>query len=229
MVAKAAGGTLFLDEIGDLSLVSQVKLLRLLQEGQYHPLGADLAVASTARIVVATNGELRTMIGQGTFRKDLYYRLCAHEVHIPALRERPEDIPVLLEQFLIEAAEAFGKKQPAYPPDLISYLSAYHFPGNVRELRAMVFDAIARHKGGVLSMAAFREAIGKEATAGPMSTGQSPDGEQLLNLWGRFPTFKEMEECLVTEALRLSKGNQGAAAVLLGISRQALNKRISSR
>jgi DNA-binding NtrC family response regulator len=229
MVAKAAGGTLFLDEIGDLSLVSQVKLLRLLQEGQYHPLGSDQAVFSNARIVVATNGDLRAMSGQGTFRKDLFYRLCAHEVHLPALRERPEDIPILLEQFLAEAAEAFGKKQPAYPPDLISYLSAYHFPGNVRELRAMVFDALARHKGGVLSMAAFREAIGKEVTAGPMSIGHSPDGEQLMNLWGRFPSFKEMEECLVTEALKLSNGNQGAAAALLGISRQALNKRISSR
>jgi DNA-binding NtrC family response regulator len=169
------------------------------------------------------------MIGKGTFRKDLYYRLCAHEVHIPSLRERSEDIPVLLDQFLAEASETFGKKQPVYPPDLISYLTAYHFPGNVRELRAMVFDALARHKGGVLSMAAFLGAIGKEVTTSPISAGHSPDGDHLLKLWGRFPTFKEMEECLVTEALKLSNGNQGAAAALLGISRQALNKRICSR
>lgn len=228
MVAKAADGTLFLDEIGELSLVSQVKLLRLLQEGEYHPLGADQAAISAARIIVATNRDLRDMIGQGTFRKDLYYRLCAHEVHVPTLRERSEDIPVLLEQFLAEAAQAFTKKLPAYPPELINYLSAYHFPGNVRKLRAMVFDAIARHKGGVLSLAVFREVIGKEATSS-ISTGQSPDGEELVKLWGRFPTFKEMEELLLAEALKLSGGNQGAAAALLGISRQAVNKRMNSK
>jgi DNA-binding NtrC family response regulator len=225
MVSKASEGTLFLDEIGDLSLPSQIKLLRLIQEGQFHPLGSDEALCSSARIVVATNSDLRKMIGTGSFRKDLYYRLCAHEVHLPSLRERSEDIPILLEYFLKEASQVFGKKLPAYPPDLINYLSAYHFPGNVRELRGMVFDALARHKGGVLSMAAFREAIGREVAANTTTAWENPDGDQLLKLWGRFPTFKEMEKCLVTEALKLSNDNQGAAAALLGISRQALNKR----
>lgn len=229
VVAKAAGGTLFLDEIGDLSLISQVKLLRLLQEGEYHPLGEDHASFSNARIIAATNHDLRTAISQGTFRKDLYYRLCAHEVHVPALRERPEDIPVLLEHFLEEAAREFGKNKPAYPPNLLNYLSPYSFPGNVRELRAMVFDAIVRHKGGVLSMAAFQEAIGKETASGEATSGQPPDAEQLLKLWGRFPTFREMEDFLLGEALKCSGGNQGAAAALLGVSRQAVNKRIGSK
>ena len=226
VVAKAAGGTLFLDEVGELSLLSQIKLLRLLQEGEYQPLGSDAIAFSTARIIVATNCDLRTAISQGLFRKDLYYRLCAHEVHLPALRERREDIPVLLEQFLTEAALEFGKKPPAYPPCLLNYFSSYPFPGNVRELRAMVFDAMARHQGGVLSISAFQKAIGKEVFSTDACAGQSLDGEELIKLWGHFPTFKEMEDCLLKEALKCSAGNQGAAAALLGISRQAVNKRI---
>lgn len=229
VVAKAAGGTLFLDEIGELSLVSQIKLLRLLQEGEYHPLGADQAAFSTARMIVATNCDLRTAISQGLFRKDLYYRLCAHEVHVPALRERPEDIPLLLEHFLTEAALEFGKKTPTYPPQLLNYLASYPFPGNVRELRAMVFDAIARHKGGVLAMAAFQEGIGKGMASGAAPIVQTPDGEELIKLWGRFPTFREMEDFLFEEAVKLSGDNQGAVAALLGISRQAVNKRVNRK
>jgi DNA-binding NtrC family response regulator len=226
MIARASGGTLFLDEIGDLNPPSQVKLLRLLQEGEYYPLGFDIASLSGARIVVATNCDLPALVNAGKFRKDLYYRLCAHQVRIPPLRERAEDVPLLLESFLAEAAQSLHRQQPSYPPELLSYLGAYHFPGNVRELRAMVYNAMATHKGGVLSMAAFRESIGKDAPLPGRDSGIPHEAEQCLNLAGRFPTLKEAEECLISEALMRSGGNQGAAAGLLGISRQALNKRL---
>ena len=225
MIAKAAGGTLFLDEIGDLSLASQVKLLRLLQEGEYYQIGSDHPSYSTARIVAATHCDLAELVACGSFRKDLYYRLCSHQVRIPALRERPEDIAPLLEVFLAEAARSLGKKKPSYPAELLGYLAGYGFPGNVRELRAMAYDAVARHKGGVLPLAAFLEAIGNGLSPGAAAPGagegcQSPQ---------RFETLKETEERLVQEALQRAGGNQGAAATLLGISRQALNKRLRRR
>ena len=228
MIAKAAGGTLFLDEIGDLNLTSQVKLLRLLQEGEYYPLGSDVIRRSDARIVVATNQNLHHFMAEGKFRKDLYYRLSAHQVNVPPLRERKEDIPLLLDHFLAEAATTFKKKKPACPPELVSYLSVYHFPGNIRELRAMTYDAMARHERGVLSMSVFRNAIGHQATF-----EECPPATHELNwptgLSGRFPTLKEAENYLIEEALTRANGNQGAAASFLGISRQALNQRLARK
>ncbi|MBI1920531.1 MAG: sigma-54-dependent Fis family transcriptional regulator [Geobacter sp.] len=229
MIARAADGTLFLDEIGDMNAASQVKLLRLMQDGEYYPLGSDMPLVSRARFVVATNQNLDRLMGEGSFRKDLYYRLRAHHVHIPSLSERPEDIPLLLEAFLDEAAGSMGKQKPAYPPELIAYLSTYHFPGNVRELKALVLDAMARHKGGVLSMAAFREAIGRDMVPPGKASPYPEETCHWLNLTGRFPTIKELEHCLIDKALQSAGGNQGAAAALLGISRQALNKRLSRK
>ncbi len=225
MLAQAAGGTLFLDEIGDLSLPSQVKLLRLLQDGEYYPVGADTPLRSSARIVVATNQDLEKQMAAGAFRRDLYYRLGAHQVNIPPLRERTEDIPLLLEHFLGEAAASLQKEKPVYRPELFSYLSTYHFPGNIRELKSMVFDAVTRHRGGNLTFSAFRRTAGT-CEPGTVAAPQSSSGEGDFRIDGRFPKLKEMEDFLTAEALRLSGGNQGAAAQLLGITRQALNKRL---
>jgi DNA-binding NtrC family response regulator len=225
MITRAAGGTLFLDEIGEMTPASQVKLLRLLQEGEYFPLGSDLPAVNTARVVVATNRDLSADIGAGSFRRDLYYRLCSHRVHIPPLRERAEDIPLLIECFLREAAMTLNKEVPDSPPGVAAYLSSYGFPGNIRELRAMIFDAMTRHKGGILSMSTFREAIGssiEQVNAKPLGL----DGD-LFNMPTCFPTLKEMEHKLIEEAMMRSAGNQRAAASLLGISRQALNQRLS--
>ncbi|RII28332.1 MAG: two-component system response regulator [Geobacter sp.] len=226
MIARAADGTLFLDEIGDMSPASQVKLLRLLQEGEYHPLGADRPVPSRARVVVATNQNLDQLIVEGAFRKDLYYRLCAHQVEIPPLRERREDIPLLLEAFLKEAALTLRKDKPVYRPELLTHLSVCHFPGNVRELRAMVFDAVARHREGNLTPAAFCKKLGTKQQPPPRNPTPPGAQDRDFAVTGRFPKIKEMEQYLVEEALRLADGNQGAAAALLGMTRQALNKRL---
>jgi DNA-binding NtrC family response regulator len=226
LVAQTSGGTLFLDEIGDLSESSQVKLLRLLQEQTYYPLGSDVPKRTDARIVVATNQDLQKLIQKGKFRKDLYYRLRAHQIHIPPLRERKEDIPLLVDHFLEEAAKSMNKKKPTPPPELMTLLSTYHFPGNIRELRAMIFDAVARHKSGVLSMDSFKETIGQESS---MRSFPPSEGSPFLGISGRFPTLREAEEYLISEALKLAKGNQGIAASLLGITRQALNKRLNRK
>lgn len=228
LITQAADGTLFLDEIGDLSAASQVKLLRLLQEGTYYPLGADHPRQSNARIIVATNHDVVQLVNTGEFRKDLYYRLRAHHLHLPPLRERREDLPLLMNHFLEKAAQALNKSTPTTPRELYQLLKTYPFPGNVRELEAMIFDAVAQHQGGILSLKSFK-AITHNGQ--PMAEN-SPRSEleHLPTLFpDRLPTLKEVEWALVTEAMQRADGNQGIAAGMLGLTRQALNKRLVRR
>ena len=227
LIARASDGTLFLDEIGDMEEASQVKLLRLLQEGRYYPLGSDISRESNARIIVATNRDIQKMKSEGKFRKDLYYRLCTHQIDIPPLRERPEDIPLLLDHFIEEAAASLNKKKPTLPLELTILLSTYYFPGNVRELQAMVYDAVARHKSGILSMDSFKKMISQEHLSSEISfSPPSEEEDPLIQIFGQFPTLKKVENYVIEKALKLSKGNQGIAASLLGITRQALNRRL---
>lgn len=214
MVEQAADGVLFLDEIGDLNETSQVKLLRLLQEREYLPLGADVPRPSEAHVVVATNRDLEAMTREGRFRKDLYYRLCTHMVRIPPLRERPEDIPVLLEHFIGQAASSFGKEAPRPGRCLVSRLRAYPFPGNVRELRAFVFDAMGRWSGGDFSCGPTNDT--------PGHLGMHED----LCFPATLPTIEEAVQALVREAMTRAGGVQTVAAKWLGISQPALSKRL---
>lgn len=230
MVAEAGSGTLFLDEIGDLSAASQVKLLRLLQEGEYYPLGSDRPRKSRARIVVGTNVDLAEQQVAGAFRKDLYYRLCAHQVHVPPLRERREDLPLLLDHFIEEAARALGKKKPTPPGELPVLLATYPFPGNIRELRAMVFDAVSLSSSGMLSMDSFKRTItaaGKQAVPG--SAVPQPGRAGGVLFFDPLPTLAECVDALVIEALKRAQGNQTLASGLLGISRQGLSKRLKKK
>jgi len=229
LIVRASGGVLMLDEIGDLNENSQVKLLRLLEEKQYYPLGSDIALSSDVHIIATTNRDLNDMVSKGEFRKDLYYRLCTHAIKLPPLRDRPEDIQCLFELFLGDASRSLSKPPPYYPDELITLLSGYHFPGNIRELKTMIFDAVARHKEGKLSMNVFKKIIKQNhehASPSFSSLGVLKDSMHIPEKNGRFPTLKESETFLISEALKRSNGNQGIAAELLGISRQALNKRL---
>ena len=224
MIEQAADGTLFLDEIGDLSPASQVKLLRLLQDGEYYPMGSDLPKQMSARVVVATHADLEDKIARGQFRRDLYYRLIAHHVHLPPLRERKEDLPLLLDYFLSRAAEQLGKKKPTPPKELAVLLATYSFPGNVRELEAMVYDAVSLHCGKTLSMQSFLERVGASGD-GPQSTPAVAADNPFTGLQ-ELPTLQQAGQLLVDEALQRSAGNQSIAARLLGISQPALSKRL---
>ncbi len=222
LIEEASGGTLFLDEIGDLNQESQVKLLRLIQEGSYYPLGSDMPKHSTARIIAATNKNLHEMQASGTFRKDLYFRLEAHLLYIPPLRERLNDLALLVSHHLDEAAVELQKKKPAYPPELISYLQQYPFPGNIRELRGMVFNAMSRHNSGILSLDSFKEKCGRPATTSVADSRASvliPD----FSFNQQLPTLEEMEQALINEALKRSSGNKTLAAHMIGLTRQTLN------
>ncbi len=224
MIEKAAEGTLFLDEIGDLSSVSQVKLLRLLQNGEYYPLGSDQPKQMSARVVVATHADLDAKMAAGEFRRDLYYRLYSHHVHLPSLRERKEDLPLLLEHFLTEAAIKLGKKKPTPPKELAVLLSTYSFPGNIRELEAMVYDAVSQHHGRTLSMKSFLARIDSQGDCPPVE--QPPLDVNPFAHLDNLPTLQQAGHLLVEEAMQRSTGNQSIAARLLGISQPALSKRL---
>ncbi|MFW3614812.1 sigma-54-dependent transcriptional regulator [Billgrantia antri] len=226
MIEQAAGGTLLLDEIGDLSLASQVKLLRLLQEGEYYPLGSDRPKRLQARVLVATHHDLAEKQRTGAFRKDLYYRLRTHQVHIPPLRRRKQDIALLLDHFLAEAAEELGRNKPSYPPELAVLLGNYAFPGNVRELRAMAYDAMSQHRSRTLSMDAFKRAI--DQACGEDSP--SPHRQRAVFAPDEpLPTLDEVADLLVEEALKRAEGNQSMASRWLGISQPALSKRLKKQ
>ncbi|MBF0212117.1 MAG: sigma-54-dependent Fis family transcriptional regulator [Magnetococcales bacterium] len=236
LVAKAARGTLFLDEIGDLSESSQIKLLRLLQEKKYEPIGSDISRNADVTIVAATNRDLKQRIREGKFRSDLYFRLATHAVTIPPLRERKEDIPLLLAKFIQDAAQAIGVSQtPVITRQLIQLLECHDFPGNIRELRALSMDAMAHYKSGPLGMETFRKALTPNRSGGTLATrnDSSESGCPAAPLsWPEGhnpPTLKEAEEYLIAHAIDKSQGNQGIAAMMLGLSRQALNQRLARK
>lgn len=228
LLSRAAGGTIFLDEIGDLSDLSQIKLLRLLQEQEYYPVGSDVTRKSTARVVLATNKPLKSLMSSGTFRHDLYYRLCTHQIEIPPLRERTEDIPLLLEYFVGKACTSLGRTPMPIRAEIIKKIESYSFPGNIRELEAIVFDAVVRQTSEGICFE-----IGNSADSGDVLNdmsriiASSENGFELIrSMFGGFPNISQMEDYLIQEALKEVKGNQGAAAALLGITRQTLNKRL---
>lgn len=229
LIEQADGGTLFLDEIGDLPQASQVKLLRLLQEGEYFPLGSDTPQSSNARIIAATNQQISLLLAEGKFRKDLNYRLQTHRIYIPPLRDRLEDMPQLIDHFVTKAAGQLGKPEPAVPEALETMLTGHPFPGNVRELESLIFDAVSRHRSGALSVDSFEAHISRNRSSQPempTPTGNHSDGQ--LHFSQTLPTIKEATRLLIQEAMRRSGGNQSKAARLLGVSQQALSKRLKS-
>jgi DNA-binding NtrC family response regulator len=223
LIEKASGGTLFLDEIGDLSSISQVKLLQLLQEGDYYPLGSDQPKRLRARVIASTHQNLETKLVEGQFRKDLYYRLKSHYVHVPALRERREDVFALFDHFTDEACKDISKPKPRISPKILPLFNIYHFPGNVRELRSMIFDAIARCTGDTLLPEHF--VMLNKTTIRSDSKKMFSAGE-LFDSVHELPTIEEAVRLLIHTAMKRAKGNQSAAARLLGISQPALSKRI---
>lgn len=227
LVERARGGTLFLDEIGDLERSSQTKLLRLLQEGEYYPLGSDEAHTADLRIVAATNANLMEKQADGSFRKDLYYRLVSHHILIPPLRERTEDIEILIEHFVAETAAAIGRDVPRIPAAVPEMLRRYPFPGNVRELQAIIADAMSRSRGSELSATVVRSYLDLYGETNAASPGQADGGDRFC--WnGSFPTIEEVTDYLIDEALKRTANNQSAAARLLGVSQSTLSRRLKN-
>jgi len=230
ILGQTEGGTVLLDEIGDLGLASQIKLLRVLESGEYYPLGSDLPRRTTARFLLSTHLDLEDLVNRGRFRNDLYYRIAMHRVRIPPLRERKGDMPMLTELFVREAAKELDRPAPRIPAQLYRLLDTYVFPGNVRELRAMVFSAVSNSGSATLSMSPFKGAMGDSI----LLKGQNAEvpieaNERGIRFGERLPMLKDVTRALINEALKRSQGDQTIAAQLLGISHQALNKRLKRR
>jgi DNA-binding NtrC family response regulator len=212
LVHQAENGTLFLDEIGELAETAQVKLLRLLQENEYYPLGSDQPRRSTARVVAATHRDPERHVADGRLRRDLYYRLHAHHIHLPPLRERRGDIPLLLHHFATAAADDLNLPVPPIESAVVRAAQANPWPGNVRELAAVVHDAVGRGRGLSLEPARF----------GPPARDERP----ALVFPDPLPTVDEVREQLIAEALRRTHGDLVAASQLLGMSRWGLSKHL---
>ncbi len=209
-------GTLFLDEIGDVPPVTQVKLLRVLQEREFERLGGTKTIKVDVRLIAATNRDLRAALEEGTFREDLYYRLNVVPIDIAPLRERKEDIPELANLFITRFAGDSGKPVESISPEAMKILVNYHWPGNVRELQNIVERGCALAKGNVLEVGDIHLDV-RPAKASNGSGGFLPDGM----------TLEQWEDEMVQEALRRANGNKSQAARLLGLSRNALRYRLS--
>jgi DNA-binding NtrC family response regulator len=225
LVEEAENGTLFLDEIGSMDKTSQTKLLRFLDEKEYYTLGDNVRKTARTSVIAATNEDLQAKMKDSLFRNDLFYRLQMNHIHIPPLRARREDIPALIDHFLDTISIANGKPKQSFPPELPRLLDRYDFPGNVRELKALISEMAARSRSGVLDSNHAREYLSKR-------TGKSFDTElsEAPNRFsvpytGDFPKLREVEDFLVCEAIKTSDGNLYKAADKLGVAQSTLWRR----
>ena len=215
-------GTLFLDEISELDRDLQVKLLRVLQEKEFQRVGGNTTYKTGARIIAATSRDLTKAIEHGTFREDLYYRLNVFPVNLPPLRERREDIPLLLEHFFQKFTSSAHAGLPNFTPEAWQALLDYHYPGNIRQLANIVERLAVTCPHGNISLADLpREVVGKEA-------GRSVDSrDRLKELPEDGVSLKEVERELILKTLQKTAGNKQAAAKMLGITRRLLYLRLT--
>ncbi|MDF2941702.1 MAG: two-component system response regulator [Herbinix sp.] len=214
---RAQGGTLFLDEIGEISLPLQVKILRVLQEKEFERVGGTEVIKADVRIVAATNRNLDKMVEKEEFREDLLYRLKVIPIKLPPLRERKEDIPLLVDFFMDKYSREINKSKLYMERDTLELLMNYDFPGNIRELENLIERLMILSSGDSISPSLLPKELVKGAYAAKKDMFMLP--EEGINL-------EQIEESFVKQALELSKGNQTHAAKLLGLSRHALIYRL---
>ena len=216
-------GTLMLDEVAELPLAMQVKLLRVLQERKVKPVGGVSEREVDVRIVAATNRDLEAEVEKSTFRQDLYYRLNVIQLRLPPLRERREDLPLLVDHFIRKFSAEHGRNVDGAAPEVMSALVLYHFPGNVRELENMIERAVTLSTEDWLTLDAFPNLVGLEgAQPSPSTTGHLP--ESGLDLERHL---EEYERSLLIKALERTGGNRTEAARLLGVSFRSMRYRLS--
>jgi len=205
----ADSGTIFLDEIGDLDLSSQVKLLRVLQQHTFEMLGDSRPKKVDIRVVCATNADIPTMVKEGKFREDLFYRINLITLRVPALRERPDDIPLLVKSFMTSSANSMGKETQEISAEAMEYLTRLQYPGNIRQLKNMVERAVLMG-GKRLEISDFSTQPGVEADINNRAKG----------------TLMNAERHAIEQALERAAGNHSTAARILGITRQTLYRRM---
>ncbi|MGP0067018.1 MAG: sigma-54-dependent transcriptional regulator [Isosphaeraceae bacterium] len=229
------GGTLFLDEIGDTPLALQAKVLRLLQEQSFERVGGNETVRTDVRLIAATHRDLKSLAAEGKFRPDLYYRLGVFTIHLPALRDRGEDLAMLVQHYLRRYGRELGREVTEVSPEAMERLRGYAWPGNIRELQNVLKQALLRSSGSVLLPAFLPEPL--EDPSGDLPP--SPPTEEELDLEGFIrgrlgpdardlyaETHRQVDRHLLTQVLEYAEGNQHRAARLLGIARQTLRLKL---
>jgi PAS domain S-box-containing protein len=216
-------GTVFLDEIGEIPLELQPKLLRVLQEREFERLGSSRTLATDARLIAATNRDLGAMVAEQKFRSDLFYRLDVFPIHVPPLRERKEDIPLLVRHFVQQFSRRLGKNIDSIPPNTMTSLCEYQWPGNIRELQNVIERAVIVSSGPVLKVNISDLRSIEVAPARPMENGQSPDAQRARSAMDE----KERREILgILEQTRWTVGGPDGAAARLGLKRSTLQYRM---
>ncbi len=216
LFTAAAGGTFFLDEIGETTQATQVKLLRVLQQREVIPVGATDAVPIDVRIIAATNRDLEEEIKRGNFRRDLFYRLNVIAIHLPPLRTRRDDIPLLAEAFLQGTGVARGEPAKRLSEDALEMLSEYNWPGNVRELENALERAVILSPGPVIGVTALPERLA-ERRAEPLVSERVTQN----------PTLETIERAYILWVLQSEQGNKTRAAETLGIDPSTLHRKLA--
>jgi transcriptional regulator with PAS, ATPase and Fis domain len=216
-IEQAAGGVLFLDEVAEMSPAVQAKFLRVLQEREYQRLGSTRTLKADVRVLAATNRDLKAAIARGTFREDLYYRLAVFDIALPSLRERTDDIPLLVDAFLDTVGRSVGRPAAGISDEARARLIAYRWPGNVRELRNVIERSVILSEGGVITTEHLPMTLAAASDAVPVSL--SPAVQTGL-------TMDAAERELIVNALARSGNNKSKAARLLGLTRAQLRSRI---
>jgi two-component system, NtrC family, response regulator HydG len=218
---RAHGGTLFLDEVGELPSSVQAKLLRVLQEGELERVGGQETIKVDFRLVAATNRDLDQAVRDGEFREDLYYRLNVIAIRLPALRERPEDIPLLADHFLSRYAQKNRRDPPTLSAEALAALVGYEWPGNIRELENVIERAVVLSPGRILDLAQLPEPL-RRSDRGQVRR----EGSQLVVPVGS--RLDQVEALLIRETLKETRGDKTLAAQLLGIAPRTIYRRLES-
>jgi len=217
---QANGGTIFLDEIGETSPAFQVKLLRVLQEGEIRPLGAAMTRKVDVRVIAATNRDLEDEVASGRFRRDLYYRLAAFRVHLPPLRERPMDIPLLAQLLLGETMKAFAKPVQGFSDIVLTRLRDYDWPGNVRELQNEIQRMVALSDGPELGLEVLPGSLTMRAKPVSLDKAVLPQGASLKDM------VESLEEAVIRDSMSRHRWNISRVADELGLSRVGLRSKL---
>jgi len=225
-IIQAEGGTLFLDEIGEISAVTQLRLLRFLQEKTFYPVGSDTEVVVDTRVITATNVDLKEKVLQGLFREDLYYRLRVIDVILPPLRQRAEDLLLLINHFVALFSKALGKTVNGLSDNAINALLSYHWPGNVRELEHVIERSLVLSQGSTISMRDLPPDLFTERVVPAPGSAAPPASTSVFQ--AVEPTSIEQDHITaqILETLRRCGGNKAKAARLLGIDRSTLYRKI---
>lgn len=223
----ADGGTLVLDEIGEIDASTQVKLLRALGEQTIERVGSAKPIKVDVRVVAATNKDLAKMVEEGKFREDLYWRLRVVTLHMPPLRDRRSDIPVLTEHFLKEVAEANGKAFKPLGEDALPAMMAYDWPGNVRELRSAIELGVVMSNSNRVMLKHLPPYLSGGGHGAPRVAAPGPAGAPAANVLPQDLSLEAMERRFIEEALRRTGNNRTEAAELLGISRRTMQRKLA--